>query len=366
VSKRDGDDLGVVVMGLGPMGLAALRTTLARREARLVAAVDLRDELVGRDAGELAGIGRLGVPVSPDLRAATSAGSADVVLLCTGSHLRDVADQVIECVAWGAAVVSSCEELAYPWFHHPDEARRLDQAAQDAGRAIIGTGVNPGFAMDALVLAVSGIVECVAGVTVHRVVDASTRRGPLQLKVGAGIDVEEFEARKAGGRIGHVGLVESAAMLGAGFGWPLDRIEESLDPVLAREDMSTDVAHVPAGAVAGIHQRVVAAAGDREVITLDLRMYVGAEDPGDTVRLHGDPPIVARLQGLHGDLATAAIIANAAFVAPRLGPGLRTMLDLLPLRAPAMRVDPVPAPFAELQPSDHASASLLKGGPEPG
>jgi len=332
-------DLRVAVAGLGPIGIGALRTTLARPGVRLVAAVDVREDLAGRDAGEVAGMGPLGIAVAPSLAAAAAAGSADVVLLCTGSHLESVTDQVIDCLDWGAAVVSSCEELSYPWFHHAEHASRIDAAARRAGRAVIGTGVNPGFAMDALALALSGIADGVTGVAVHRVVDAATRRGPLQLKVGAGIDVPAFETRKAAGRIGHVGLVESAAMLAAGFGWPVDRIEEQLDPVLADEDIETSVVNVPAGSVAGIHQRVVASVGGDEVILLDLRMYVGAADPGDTIRLDGRPPIEAHIVGLHGDIATAAILANAATAARGLAPGLRTMLDLQPLRAPAI-LDP--------------------------
>jgi 4-hydroxy-tetrahydrodipicolinate reductase len=350
MSKHFGSTLRVAVVGLGPIGLAAMRSILARPRTRLAAAVDIRDGLVGKDAGDLAGIGELGVQVAPTLDAAGPAGSADVVLLCTGSRIDDVADQITACLAWDASVVSSCEELSYPWFHHPNEARRIDEAAMDAGRAVIGTGVNPGFAMDTLALAVSGIAESVAAVNVHRIVDAATRRGPLQLKVGAGIRVDEFEARRAAGRIGHVGLVESAAMLGAGFGWTLESIDERLDPVIAGEDVATDVARIDAGSVAGIHQRVNAAANGREVIALELKMYVGALDPGDTIRLECDPPIVVTVHGLHGDLATAAIIANTVFVATRLQPGLRTMLDLQPLgaapsatgRTPARRPDRPP------------------------
>jgi 4-hydroxy-tetrahydrodipicolinate reductase len=80
---------------------------------------------------------------------------------------------------------------------------------------------------------------------------------------------------------------------------------------------------------------VVATAAGRQVVELDLKMYVGAPDPGDTVRLEGDPPITASINGLHGDVATAAIVANTALAAPQLRPGLRTMLDLQPMRAVA-------------------------------
>lgn len=323
----------VALMGLGPIGLGTLRSALRRPGMQLVAAVDVNEALQGQDAGLLAGLDALGVTVSPTLDAAGPAGTADVVLLCTGSHLDRVTDQIVACVEWGAAVASSCEELSYPWFHHPVEARRIDEAAKSAGRAVIGTGVNPGFAMDALAMALSGIAERVDGVKVRRVVDAGTRRGPLQMKVGAGITIEEFEARKAVHAIGHVGLVESAAMVGAGLGWGLDRIDETLEPVVAGEPITTDIVAVEPGGVAGIHHRSVGWIGDKAHVDLDLKMYVGAPDPGDTVVLEGDPPINVRVDGLHGDIATAAIVANVAGVVRDLQPGLRTMLDLQPLRA---------------------------------
>jgi 4-hydroxy-tetrahydrodipicolinate reductase len=328
-------DVRFVVVGLGPIGLAALRSTVTRPGMRLVGAIDIDPDLVGRDAGEVAGLSTLGVPISPSLERSGPRGSADVAILCTGSFLRDVTSQITACLEWGATVVSSCEELSYPWFHHPDEAQAIDDAARKAERAAIGTGVNPGFAMDALALAVSGVADSVESLSVHRVVDAATRRGPLQLKVGAGIDVDAFRMRREAGKIGHIGLVESAAMVGAGFGWTLDSIEESLQPVLADKDISTDMVDVTSGSVAGIHQHVVATAAGRQVVELDLKMYVGAPDPGDTVRLEGDPPITASINGLHGDVATAAIVANTALAAPQLRPGLRTMLDLQPMRAVA-------------------------------
>jgi 4-hydroxy-tetrahydrodipicolinate reductase len=257
-----------------------------------------------------------------------------VVVHCAGSHLaQGAADQVLEALAWGASVVSTCEELAYPWYHHPKEAQRIDAAARDAGRTVLATGVNPGFAMDALVLYASGICERVTGVRVHRAQEAGTRREPLQRKVGAGITPEEFAARKTAGKIGHVGLVESVAMISQAFGFDVDTVAESLEPAIATATLTTTFYTIRPGQVAGIVHKARGLKDGAELITLELDMYVGVPTPGDFVTLEGKPNVTVSVAGLHGDICTAAIASNAVRAVQGLPTGLVTMIDAAPLRA---------------------------------
>ena len=323
-----GAPIRVVFVGLGPIGLATFRMVADRKWARIVGAVDVADEMLGRDAGVLAGIDAIGVPVVGLLEEALP---ADVVVLCTTSRAEGIEAPLIEILDNGASVVTTCEELSFPWFHHPEIATRIDSAARRGGQAVLGTGVNPGFAMDAAALFVSGACERVDSVDVLRVVDASTRRGPLQKKVGAGIDEQEFAARRAAGAIGHAGLVESAAMVAAAFGWSPDEITETLEPVLAIEPVVTDHAEVAAGSVAGIRQIARCVVRGEERVKLHLDMYVGAQDPGDTITLKGSPPTSTVIKGLHGDVTTAAITVNAIRALGALPPGLMTMLDTVPV-----------------------------------
>jgi hypothetical protein len=328
-----GQPVKIVSLGLGPIGVGTLKVLAQRPWAKIVGAVDVSPDLIGKDVGEVAGVGPLGVTVKGSLAEAGLAGSADVVVHCAGSHLqRGAADQVLAAVTWRANVVSTCEELSYPWFHHPAEAQRIDDAARAAGVTVLATGVNPGFAMDALALYASGISESVTAVRVHRAQEAGTRREPLQRKVGAGITPEEFAARKAAGRIGHVGLVESAAMIGAAFGLGLDRIDESLEPAIATKELVTHYYTVKPGQVAGIIHKARGFAGNVEKVTLELDMYIGVPEPGDTVRLEGKPPVTVFVSGLHGDVATAAIASNACAAVTSFRPGLVTMIDAAPVR----------------------------------
>ncbi len=327
------DQVKIVHMGLGPIGLATFRVLGQRPWAKVVGGVDIDPALQGRDIGEVAGEKPVGATVSRSFRDVGPAGTADVVVHCAGSHLAAGAtDQVLEALAWGAHVVSTCEELSYPWFHHPREARRIDEAAKAAGKTVLATGVNPGFAMDALALYASGISEEVTGIRIHRAQEAGVRREPLQRKVGAGITLDEFAARKRAGKIGHVGLVESVAMLSTAFGFEIDRIDESLEPAIATTTLTTQYCTVQPGQVAGIIHKARGFAGASEVITLELDMYIGVPDPGDFVTLEGKPNVKVAVSGLHGDVCTAAIAANAVCALARFPSGLVTMIDAAPVR----------------------------------
>jgi 4-hydroxy-tetrahydrodipicolinate reductase len=165
-------------------------------------------------------------------------------------------------------------------------------------------------------------------VRIVRVVDAGRRRGPLQRKVGAGLTVEQFTDGVRAGAIRHVGLPESLHMLATSLGWRLDRSSDLIEPVIADQRVTTDFVVVEPGQVAGVRQVACGFVGEREVISLELRMYIGAPDPQDTVEIDGEPPVRMTVAGgLHGDIATAAIVINAIPSAVRAGAGLASMAD---------------------------------------
>jgi len=308
----------IVHYGLGPIGLGIVGVALDRGH-RPLAAVDIDPEKSGRDLGTLLGRAPLGLTVTADAGAALASG-ARVVLHSTQSHLAQVLPQILQCIEAGACVISTCEELAFPWHHHPDDARRIDQAAKTRGVAVVGVGVNPGFVMDLLPVALMAPCRDVRTVHVTRVVDAGLRRLPLQRKVGAGLDPGAFEAGVAGGRIGHVGLPESVAMIADALGWSLDTITKTIEPVGDRTS------------IRGLHQVAAGIRDGQPVITLDLTMAVGAPNPRDTVVIEGDPPISMTIAGgVHGDVATCAIAVNAIPQVLAAPPGLATVHRLPPI-----------------------------------
>ena len=312
----------VVVVGLGPIGIGAARAVLADPALKLVGLVDIDPAKVGKRVPELEG----GPVVTPSLRAADR---ADVAIVSTTSRLDRMAPTLREALELGLHVVSSCEEMSFPTYRHPELAAQLDAEAQRAGKALLGTGVNPGFVMDLLPVVLSSMVLEVTGVRVVRRVDASTRRRPLQQKVGATMTREQFEALKAKNEIGHQGIAESVAMIVAGLGREAksDSVEVTLDPVMADREIPSALGLIRPDQVRGMHN--VARWSDGSLsIELDLIMAVGQPDPHDSIELTGPVPLKLQIPGgTPGDTATVAALVNCARALPRARPGLRTMLD---------------------------------------
>lgn len=331
MSKAGKKSLRVVQFGIGPIGASTLRTVLSKGDAfQLVGAIDVDPAKLGRDAAVVAGLERpCGVQVRADAETVLRETKPDLVFHTTSSFLDRMYDQLILCARAGCNVVSSTEELSYPYHRHPRISAELDEVARENGVTLLGTGVNPGYAMDALALMATGVCNTVKSIRVRRVVDAGKRRRPLQMKVGAGLTETEFGEKKATGTFGHIGLVESLYMVAETLGWKLDRIDERLNPVISTREVKTPYLTVEAGQVAGIHHAAEGFVGARQVVSLDLKMFVGAEDPVDAVTVVGDPPIDLAIRGgIFGDTATVAALVNAAPLVVDARPGLVTVADI--------------------------------------
>lgn len=320
----------VAQYGVGPIGASIVRLMRQKASLEIVGAIDKDPAKAGRDLGEAIGApdAPWGVRISADAESLLEK-PVDIVVHSTSSYLPSVMDQLLACLAAGCCIVSTCEELAYPWRKHPELCARLDAAAKEEGVALVGTGVNPGFVMDKLVLTLSAVSQRVDSARATRVVDASKRRLPLQKKIGAGMAPEEFRAQVAAGVIKHHGLPESIAMVADGLGFALDDISETIEPVIAEQTVKTEFLEVAPGQVAGVHQIARGVSAGKEKIFMELKMYVGATQPADTIELKGEPNLSLVIPGgTHGDVATAAVVVNAIPTILAATSGLRTARDL--------------------------------------
>jgi hypothetical protein len=316
--------------GIGPIGASIAKLLREKLSVEIVGAIDKDPAKVGRDLGEVVGAedAPWGLKVSDNAEEVLSQ-AADIVMHTTSSSLSRVTDQLIDCLKAGSCVVSTCEELSYPYRTHPELAAQLDKEAKDWGVALVGTGVNPGFVMDKLVITLAAVSQRIEHARALRIVDASKRRLPLQKKIGAGMAVEEFRAKVREGLIKHVGLPESVAMVADSLGLPVDEITETIEPKIASERVITEFLTVEPGQAAGVHQIARGLSGGKELIYMELQMYVGAKDPADTVTLSGHPNISLTIPGgSHGDIATASVAVNSIPVILDAPAGLRTSRDL--------------------------------------
>jgi 2,4-diaminopentanoate dehydrogenase len=320
----------VLPFGLGPIGAAIVKQLAARPGFKIVGAIDIDPAKVGRDLGDVVGLPkRLGVKVSDAAAKVLKTAKPDVVVLCTSSSIKKVMPQIETILKAKTAIVSTTEELSYPGYTHIRQARQIHAWAKKAKVAVLGTGVNPGFAMDALPIALTGVCERVDRITVNRVQDARIRRLPFQQKIGAGLTTEQFQKKVDDGSVRHVGLTESIAMIADAMGWPLDRITDDIQPKLASVTVSSEFLAVDAGYVCGIIQDGVGYRKNDAVIRLHMEAYLGAPESYDSVEIEGSPRISSKIAGgIHGDVATASIVVNSIPKVLSAAPGLHTMRDL--------------------------------------
>ncbi len=340
VEKRlDGDKIRTIHYGIGAIGSEIVRAVLNNPEIEIVAAIDAHPSKSGRDLGEAADIGHaLGIPVQYEVEPVLKDTFADVIIHATGSSLTEVYPQILNVLAAEKSVISTCEELAFPWVRYPEISNKLDRRARESGVRVLGTGVNPGFVMDLLPLVMMTACQGVKAIRAERIVDVSQRRIQLQRKAGVGLSPQGFQRGATDGAIGHVGLRESVFMIADTLGWQLEDTIETLEPVISRERKKTEFYSIEKGYSVGLHQSARGIMGGNEVIRLDLEMSLGAREPRDAIEIDGTPPVRMVIPGgIQGDAATAAIIANCVpALAQSRQVGLLTMRDfpMLPYYRP--------------------------------
>ncbi len=322
-------------MNIGVYGFGAIGRLIAKsafeRGLEVSAVIDINPELVGRDIGDILGLGeRVGVRVSSDPKALRG---VDVVLHATGSYLDRVYGQLIKSIDAGADVVSTCETLAYPYYRYPSLARKLDARAKGRGVTIIGTGINPGFLLDTLVIAVATPLGVVDRIHAVRSLDAAKRRLPFQKKIGVGLEPGRAKELLGKGEItGHVGYAESVLLIADAAGLELSRVEEGQEIVVAEKPVESHGVRVDAGLNLGLTGYGVGFRDGREVVKVEFRAYVGASEYESIVVEGPNGSVEWRSTGTPGDVGTASVVLSVAEAIASQPPGLALMTDLIPFR----------------------------------
>lgn len=322
----------ILQIGMGPLGVKIAKMIHQRSGVETVAAVDISADLNGKDLGFLHGTVPSGIAISNDLKKEAARAQADIVVLTTVSDMQRITAQLETILQLGLPVVSTCEELSHPWEEAPEAASKIDALAKANGVAVLGTGVNPGFLMDAFPIFLTAVCQHVEHVRINRYQDAQYRRVPFQKKIGAGLTLEQFDQKKKEGTLRHVGLTESMQMFAKRMGWQLTKTEDIIAPIVAEKIIKTNAMTIVAGNATGVEQIGRGYVGDELKIELHFRAAVGEPESFDEIKISGTPDLHSRIQGgVNGDIATGAIVINSIPRVLEASPGLKTMMEIHPV-----------------------------------
>jgi 4-hydroxy-tetrahydrodipicolinate reductase len=324
------ENIRVVIQGLGKIGGLIAKGIIQKPGLELVGGIDVSPEIMGKDLGEVIGIGKnLGMRTSDDIEAVLSESKPDIVVVSTRSFVDMIYPDLVRIIKCKVDVISTCETLVYPYYRYPDLAKNIDELAKEYGVSVVGTGINPGFMLDALVMVLTAPCVEVKSVFAKRQLDLARRRYSLQKKSGLSLNPEEWKEKFKKKEItGHVGYAESAAFVAYTLGWRVNKIEEWQDPIVADKPLKTDFFDIQPGQVAGRSGGARALLKGEEVVRVEGVSAVNIPEYEEIV-INGNPSVHWKNDGgTHGDLGTVGIFCNMIPRVINAPPGLLTMKDI--------------------------------------
>lgn len=331
------NNVRVIIWGFGAMGSGMAKMLLSKKGFEITGVCDTHPERAGRSIFELTGVEQGDHPeviVEGDIEKAVSK-AADITLLATDSFTAKAFDKIVLLVEKRLNVITTAEEMAYPWASEPELSRKIDEAAKRYGVSVLGTGINPGLIMDLLVVLVSGACMNVQHIEAKRVNSLSPFGPAVMEEQGVGLSPSGFEEGVQNGTLsGHVGFNESVGMIADALGWQLDgKVRQSMEPIVSRIPRKTAYVSIKGGDVAGCDMRGFGEVNGEKKIEMIHPQQIEPEDAGvetgDYIKIKGTPDInLAIKPEVPGGIGTIAMCVNMIPQVINASPGLKTMLDL--------------------------------------
>jgi len=304
----------VVHFGTGYSGVHALRGVIDHPELELVGLVVHSDDKAGRDAGEIAGIGPVGVLATQDLDAALAVGAdAFCYMATTHGRFKAAIAEVCQILESGTNVVTtSFGLLIHPGSARPDVLARLDDAARRGGASLLSTGIEPGFFSDYLPVVLSGCAHRLDSLRVYElaVYESGHQSDEVAFTIcgfGQPVDTAPPIVDPAG-MLPWAGVVRSIAEQ---LGVALDGIETSYELLPADEAFDYQGRRIEAGTIAGFRFEIAGVVGGQtrfavEHITrtrADQAPHWPSSAAGDVYRvvLDGSPHLECEFSFREGD-----------------------------------------------------------------
>ena len=332
----------IVLWGFGAMGSGVARMLLNKKGVEITGVVDGWDKLWGVSIFERLQLKQEDYPEQPDVlivenpAEVVSRENCDLVVLATDSFTAKAYSKICFCLERGVNVITTAEEMAWPWAQEPELSAEMDRLARQNKVSVLGTGVNPGFILDLLVLVLTGACEGVDWIKAARINDLSPFGKAVMEEQGVGIEVDEFNRLVAEDKMtGHVGFPESVGLIAAGLGVEIVDLKETRDAIVSTVERKADHFHVLPGKVAGVRQQVFASSKDtKDFIHLDHPQQVYPElegtETGDYINIRsGEVEMKMRIKPeTPGGIGTIAMCVNMIPLVINAEPGLLSLLDL--------------------------------------
>lgn len=331
------DNVKVGIWGFGAMGSGMAEMILKKKGIEIVGICDRNENRVGKDVFEVLGIergDRKSVIINGSPEEAFPENSADIVVLATDSFTKGAFDKIKFIAERKMNVISTAEEMAYPKAQQPELAKQIDMIAKENNVTVLGTGINPGFVLDLLILALTGTCESVEHIKAARVNDLSPFGKAVMEEQGVGVTLEEFNKGIENASIaGHVGFPESIMMITDGIGWNLDKVDQTREPIMTNVYRESKYAKVEAGNVAGCRQCGYGYVDGELKIEMEHPQQILPQleglSTGDYITIKGTPNIELAIKPeIPGGVGTIAMCINSIPHVINALPGLKTMLDI--------------------------------------
>lgn len=328
------EKIRVIHWGLGAMGSGMARLVAEKEGMEIIGAIDMDPKKVGRDLGEVLGKPKMNIVVRDNVEMVLGAHHAEVVIIATSSFTKEVYPQIEQAVIHGMNVITIAEEMSFPAAQEPELAAKIDALAKKHKVTVLGTGINPGFVLDTLIIALTGVCLNVKKIRAARINDLSPFGPTVMRTQGVGTTPAEFAKGVADGSIvGHIGFPESMSMIAAALGWKLERIEQTREPIISKIHRETPHVVVEPGMVAGCKHIAHGYINGEEVITLEhpqqIHPHLEGVDTGDYIWIEGEPNIALSIKPeIPGGKGTQAIAINMIPQVLSAAPGLKSMKDL--------------------------------------
>jgi len=339
ITKNAMKKIKVIQFGLGNMGSVMAKTVLEKKDLELVGAIVRNDKDNGKDISELIGLKKkTGIKTFTNIKEAIKKTKPDIMLHAAVSYVPEVWKQIKPAVESGINVITIAEEMGWPFVKYPKLCREMENAAKKHKVSILGSGINPGFAMDIMPLVISGICQNVKSIKVTRVIDFSPFGPAIQKNIGIGMSSIEFKKGIKERKLPlHIGLPESTYMLASGLKWNLDKVIETREAVIAKHNTKVlGYMTVKKGKVVGFNHRCFGFYKSKKLIILE---ELGRIDPHEhyknTILIEGKPKLIETINVPPGNITTTSHAVNLIPLVVNAKPGLLSMLDIPP--APALQ-----------------------------